>query len=165
MSKSRPVNAASETSAEDSQASLRESRIGVVLWARIARFYGRQLRLASAHLRAWELSPAQFDVLATVGRHEGMSQQELADRLLVTQGNITQLLDKLEQRGLLRRCPEGRHKRIVLTEAGRKLHDDVVPMQEDLQARQFAPLSSAEQRQLLGMLRKLHQTQVTDTKD
>ncbi len=136
-----------------------ERRIGVALWGRVARFYERQIRLAGTHLHAWNLSAAQFDVLATVGRHEGMTQQELAERLLVTQGNITQLLDKLERRGLLRRCPDGRTKRLVLTDAGRRLHDEVVPAQERFQGQQFAPLSPAEQRQLLMLLRKLQRAQ------
>lgn len=136
-----------------------ERRLGVALWGRLARFYERQLRLAGAHLRAWDLSTAQFDVLAQIGRHEGMTQLELAERLLVTQGNITQLLDKLERRGLLRRCPEGRLKRLVLTEAGRRIHDDIVPAQEHFQARQFTPLSLAERRQLLALLRKLQHAQ------
>lgn len=143
----------------DPQTHLPGRRVGVALWGRIARFYARQLRLATAHLRQWGLSPAQFDVLATVGRHEGITQQELAERLLVTQGNITQLLDKLEQRGLLRRRPEGRLKRVVLTETGRQLHNAVVPAQEDFQAQQFAPLSRAEQQQLLALLRKLQHAQ------
>lgn len=134
-----------------------ERRAAVALWGRLARVYSRQLRLAADHLRAWQLSPAQFDVLATVGGHEGLTQQELAERLLVTQGNITQHLDKLEQRGLLRRCREGRLKRLVLTPAGRQLCDTVVPAQEEFQAQQFAPLSPAEQRQLLQLLRKLMQ--------
>ncbi len=136
-----------------------ERRIGVALWGRLARFYERQMRLAAAHLHAWNLSAAQFDVLATVGRHEGMTQQELAERLLVTQGNITQLLDKLERRGLLQRCPDGRTKRLMLTDAGRQLHDDVVPAQERFQGQQFAPLSPAEQHQLLMLLRKLQHAQ------
>ncbi|MGZ3583488.1 MAG: MarR family winged helix-turn-helix transcriptional regulator [Ktedonobacterales bacterium] len=136
-----------------------ERRLGVALWGRLARFYERQLRLAGAHLRAWDVSTAQFDVLATVGAHEGITQQELAERLLVTQGNVTQLLDKLEQRGLLRRCPEGRTNQLVLTDAGRRLHDDVVPAQEHFQAQQFAPLSLAERQQLLALLRKLQHAQ------
>lgn len=134
-----------------------ERRVAVALWGRLARVYSRQLRLATDHLRTWQLSPAQFDVLATVGGHEGLTQQELARRLLVTQGNITQHLDKLEQRGLLRRCREGRLKRLVLTPAGRQLCDVVVPAQEEFQAQQFAPLSPAEQRQLLKLLRQLMQ--------
>lgn len=136
-----------------------DRRLGVALWGRLARFYERQMRLAGAHLRAWDVSAAQFDVLATVGRHQGITQQELAERLLVTQGNITQLLDKLERRGLLRRCPEGRLKRLVLTDAGMLLHDHVVPAQERFQAQQFAPLSPAERRQLLALLRKLQRAQ------
>jgi DNA-binding MarR family transcriptional regulator len=136
-----------------------ERRLGVALWGRLARFYERQLRLAGGHLRAWDLSVAQFDVLAQVGAHEGMTQLDLAERLLVTQGNITQLLDKLERRGLLRRCPEGRLKRLVLTEAGRRLRDAVVPAQERFQAQQFAPLSLAERHQLLVLLRKLQHAQ------
>lgn len=136
-----------------------ERRTGVAIWGRLARFYERQLRLAGAHLQTWNLSAAQFDVLATVGRHEGMTQQELAERLLVTQGNITQLIDKLERRGLLQRCPEGRIKRLVLTDAGRQLHDVVVPAQERFQGQQFAPLSPTERHQLLTLLRKLQHAQ------
>ncbi len=136
-----------------------ERRVGLALWGRIARFYARQLRLASAHLRNWELSPAQFDVLATVGRHDGMTQQELAERLLVTQGNITQLLDKLERRGLLTRCREGRINRLHLTAPGRALHENVVQAQESFQAQQFDVLTPTEQRQLLTLLRKLQHAQ------
>ena len=148
-----------ERSDEEPEQSRAERRLGVALWGRLARFYERQLRLAGAHLRAWGVSTAQFDVLAQIGMHEGMTQQELADRLLVTQGNITQLLDKLERRGLLQRCPEGRLKRLVLTEAGRRLRDDVVPAQERFQAQQFAPLSLEERHQLLELLRKLQHAQ------
>lgn len=132
-------------------------RVGVALWARVARLYARNMRLAAGRLRQWDLSVAQFDALAQVGAREGMTQQELAERLLVTQGNVTQLLDRLEGRGLIRRCPDGRIKRLVLTEAGRRLHDAVVPEQERFQAEQFASLARAEQHQLLTLLRMLEQ--------
>ena len=134
-----------------------QRRVGVALWARVARLYARNMRLAAERLRAWDLSVAQFDALAQVGAREGMTQQELAERLLVTQGNVTQLLDRLEARGLIRRCPDGRIKRLVLTEDGRRLHDAVVPAQERFQAEQFAALSRGEQHQLLTLLRKLEQ--------
>ncbi len=144
---------------EQKERTVETHRLGVALWARLARAYGHNLRLAEGRMRAWELSVAQFDVLATVRSHEGLTQQELAKRLLVTQGNITQLLDKLEQRELIRRCPEGRIKRIVLTEAGKRLADEVVPSQEQFQAEQFASLTLDEQRSLLALLRKLQHGQ------
>lgn len=140
--------------ATDDRASA-DARLGVALWVRLARAYLRNIRLAEARLRAWDLSVAQFDVLAQVGAHEGLSQQELAQRLLVTQGAVTQLLDRLERRGLIRRCPDGRLKRLALTEEGRRLRDLVVPGQEQFQAEQFAALTRDEQRQLLTLLRKL----------
>lgn len=137
----------------------RERRLGVALWGRIARLYGRNMRLAEARLRETGLSVAQFDTLATIGAREGIAQHELAQALLVTQGAVTQVIDKLERRGLLRRCPEGRLNRLALTEEGRRLRERVVPAQEDFQARQFAPLTPAERRELLRLLGKLQRGQ------
>ncbi len=141
------------------QRTAHERRTGVALWARLARIYGRNIRLAEGRLREVGLSVAQFDVLAHVGAHEGITQQELAQRLLVTQGAITQLLDRLEQRGVIRRCPDGRINRLVLTEEGRRLRDSVVPQQEQFQAEQFAALTPGERRQLLTLLGKLQRSQ------
>lgn len=134
-------------------------RLGVALWTRLARVYGRNIHLTSARLREWDLSVAQFDALAQIGAHEGITQQELARRLLVTQGNVTQLLDKLELRGLIRRCPDGRLKRLVLSDAGWRLRDSVLPGQEQFQAEQFAALTNADQRTLLRLLSKLERAQ------
>ena len=130
-------------------------RLGILIWLRLARTYNRLLRAANDHLAPWNLSIAQFDVIAQVGAAENLSQQELAERLFVTQGNITQLLDKLEQRGLLARCREGRTNRLVLTEEGRLLYDEVVPAHEAAQAGRFCGLTHEEQHQLLMLLRKL----------
>lgn len=143
----------------ESEHPARARRMGVALWARLARIYGRNIRLAEGRLRDEGLSVAQFDVLAHVGAHEGITQQELAQRLLVTQGAITQLLDRLERRGVIRRCPDGRINRLVLTEEGRRLRDSVVPRQEQFQAEQFAALTPDEQRQLLALLGKLQRSQ------
>lgn len=137
----------------------RQRRLGVALWTRLARVYGRNIRQAEGRLRGQSLSVAQFDALAQIGAHEGITQQELARRLLVTQGNITQLLDKLEQRELIQRCPDGRLKRLILTATGRSLRDSVVPGQEQFQAEQFAALSLDEQRTLLRLLSKLQRGQ------
>jgi DNA-binding PadR family transcriptional regulator len=43
-----------------------------------------------------------------VGRARGLSQQDLAATLLVTKGNVTQLLDRMQRDGLIVRCQEGR---------------------------------------------------------
>ncbi len=129
--------------------------IAVSLWIRLARIRRKYERAAAEQLRPWDLSLAQFDLLSALGTSEGITQLDLAKQLLVTQGNITQLLDKLEQRGLLLRHQEGRTKCLMLTEQGRRLLDTVLPAHMIWNAEQFASLSAMEQKRLLALLRKL----------
>ncbi|HEY8291604.1 MAG TPA: MarR family transcriptional regulator, partial [Thermomicrobiales bacterium] len=83
---------------------------------------------------------------------------ELANRLLVTKGNISQLLDKMERRGLVTRCPEGRANALSLTAEGKRLFAAVVPAHEARVIARFGALTTDEQRQLLRLLRTLDHT-------
>lgn len=133
----------------------RPRRPSVLGWLRLARVYQRVDRASAERLRRWGLSVAQFDVLAHVGAAEGISQQRVADALLVTKGNVCQLLDRMERSGWLVRRPDGRTNRLYLTAAGRRLFAEVVPSQEMLIAEQFSSLSPEEQSQLQRLLREL----------
>jgi DNA-binding MarR family transcriptional regulator len=124
-------------------------------WLRLARIFQKLERNSGEHLRGWDLNVAQFDVLAHVGASEGMTQQELADSLLVTKGNVCQLLDRMEGRGWISRRQQGRANRLFLTDAGRRLFDEVVPAHEALIAGRFSVLSEGEQERLHALLRKL----------
>jgi DNA-binding MarR family transcriptional regulator len=124
-------------------------------WLRLARIFQKVERNSGEHLRGWDLNVAQFDVLAHVGASEGMTQQELADSLLVTKGNVCQLLDRMEGRGWISRRQQGRANRLFLTDAGRRLFDEVVPAHEALIAGRFSVLSEGEQERLHALLRKL----------
>ena len=119
------------------------------------RVYQKVDRASAEHLRGWGLSVAQFDVLARVGSQAGIKQQEVADLLLVTKGNVCQLLDRMEDRGLIVRRREGRANHLFLTEAGRRLYDEAVPAQEAMVSERFSALSNEEQAQLHELLRKL----------
>ena len=130
-------------------------RPGVLAWVRLARVFQKVERDSGERLRGWGLNVAQFDVLARVGASEGMTQQELADSLLVTKGNVCQLLDRMEGRGWISRRQEGRANRLFLTDEGRRLFDEVVPDHEALVAERFSALSHEEQEQLYELLRKL----------
>lgn len=141
---------------EDMRIGAREQRARVTTWIRLARFYHRLDRASAELLRGWDLSVAQFDVLAQIGAREGLSQQELANRLLVTKGNISQLLVRMVRRGLVRRSQEGRMMALFLTDEGRALHARVVPAQEAMVARHFAGLVPAEVRALSATLRALN---------
>lgn len=130
-------------------------RPSVLAWLRLLRVGQKVDRGLAAQLRRWGLNLAQFDVLARVGADGGITQQELADSLLVTKGNVAQLLSRMEGRGLIERRPEGRTNRLYVTEEGRRLFDGVVPAHEALVAERLSVLSPEEQRELLALLRKL----------
>jgi DNA-binding MarR family transcriptional regulator len=129
----------------------------VLAWLRLARVFQKIDTRSERFFRSHGLHTAHFDVLAQVGAARGMTQQELADALLVTKGNISQLLRKLEQADLIERRQEGRTNCLSLTEHGEALFKQVVPQQEALIADLMSPLSENEQRELLHLLRKLDQ--------
>ena len=127
----------------------------VVAWLRLLRVEQKVSRTLAEDLRRWGLNLAQFDVLARVGGTEGTTQQELAEALLVTKGNVCQMLDRLQKRGLLVRRPDGRANRLFLTDEGRRLFEEVVPVHEALVAEQFSSLSTSERSQLMRLLGSL----------
>jgi DNA-binding MarR family transcriptional regulator len=130
----------------------------VTLWLRFARVFHRIDRRLIAQLRGRDLSLAQFDVLAKVSAGEGLTQQELADRLLVTKGNVCQLLDRMEQSDLLVRKQDGRANRVYLTDAGRRLIREALPEHEALVASLFSALTDEERTRLRVVLRTLDQS-------
>jgi MarR family 2-MHQ and catechol resistance regulon transcriptional repressor len=79
----------------------------------------------------WDLSPSQFNILNLLHlQPDGLSQVELSRQLLMHRSNVTGLVDRLEQRGLLvrREVPDDRRAyRVALTPAGSALVQEVLP--------------------------------------
>jgi DNA-binding MarR family transcriptional regulator len=135
------------------------TRRAVAAWLRMARFVNSQESVLAGRLRYRRLSLAQFDVIAQIGASEGLMQKELAARLVVTQGNVTQLLQKLDRQGFVERPPSGRCNRLRLTAAGRRLRDEVVPVHEGAIAGLFRVLTDSELEVLSRLLRKMTRAQ------
>ena len=127
----------------------------LLAWLRLLRVHHKVVRVIGEDLRAAGLTTGQFGVLVHVGAGEGITQQELAETLAVTQGNVCQLVDKAEDAGLLERRQEGRTNRLYLTPRGRARYEELVPAHEALVAAQFDGLTGAERAQLHRLLRDL----------
>lgn len=106
------------------------SELRLETWVQLARtFYRIQRRVVSA-VAAHDLTVPQFDVLATLEFSEGVTQQELAERLLVTKGNVCGVLDRLESLGWIERRADprdARANRLHLTPAGGRKIQAVLP--------------------------------------
>ena len=116
------------------------------VWFRLARLNSQARSVLAAELAGIELSVPQCDVLTTLTEKEGVSQQELAERLYVTKGNISGLLDRLERLGLVERRATPGDKRqyaILLTSAGRTKAQAAIDAQLAIIAQSFGRLSDA----------------------
>lgn len=92
------------------------------IWFRFLRLHQRGHAAMSQRLRRLGLSVAQFDVLSTLTENEGITQRDLAERLYVTKGNVSGLVDRLAEAGMVdRRAIPGdrRSYALHLTESGR----------------------------------------------
>lgn len=93
-------------------------------WFRFLRLHRRVSAAIAAELKALGLSIPQFDVISTLSEQEGLTQQDLAQRLYVTKGNVSGLIDRLVEAGLVERRPipgDRRSHALHLTPPGRDL--------------------------------------------
>ena len=80
-----------------------------------------------------DISLDQWMVLGPIWQLESASQKELGEMCLKDKTNITRIIDTLEQKNLVVRVEDQidhRIKRVVLTNAGKQLFFDVLPIME-----------------------------------
>jgi MarR family transcriptional regulator, organic hydroperoxide resistance regulator len=109
----------------------------VRVWFRLIRLETRMRVAVADRLRHIGLSVPQCDVLTTLTEKEGVSQQDLAERLYVTKGNISGLIDRLVAADLVERRPMAADKRqhaIYLTATGRAAAEKAIACQRSFVA-------------------------------
>ncbi|MBI4670540.1 MAG: MarR family transcriptional regulator [Chloroflexi bacterium] len=130
----------------------------VLAWIHLMRIHHKVQRREITHLAEYDLTLPQFDVLAQLHREEGITQQCLADRLLVTKGNVCGLMDRMVEQGLVERRadPEDRRAYMLhLTPKGKALIQEVLPAQSRIIAEQIEKLAPEKQKALLDLLGEL----------
>jgi len=113
----------------------------------LARCYQAFEAYSAAHIRTLGLTPAQFDIVATLGNTQGMTFKELGEKTLITKGTLTGVVDRLSDKKLVRRVAsptDGRSQIVQLTAAGAALFDKVFPEHIDHVRGAFTELASAE---------------------
>lgn len=87
-------------------------------------------RISTDTIHQFDLTHAQFDIIATLGNTPGMSCKTLGEKTLITKGTMTGVLDRLEKKQLLERSRSAEDKRsyfIKLTKKGEQVFADVFP--------------------------------------
>lgn len=128
------------------------------LWIALARCYVSFARAVDCRVQDYGLTSPQFGVLEALHHLGPLSLGELADKLLVTGGNVTYVMDRLEERGLVYRERSGEDRRVVeahLTEEGRAMIADVFPGHATFVASLVDALDPDERARLRALLKKL----------
>jgi len=98
----------------------------------------------------------RFDLMSQLWRYpEGLKMNELSRHLMVTGGNITGIVDPLEQQGLVERRAEPadrRAYRVQLTRTGRKAFAEMARAHEEWVVEMLAGLSRKEQAEIYSLL-------------
>jgi DNA-binding MarR family transcriptional regulator len=103
----------------------------------------------------WDVSVAQ--VRALYALREPLSMRELAERLYLDPSNLTALVDRLEDLGLVERQADAgdrRIKRLVITPKGVQLSEQIIDA-VFAEGTVFDKLDADEQRQLLDLLGRI----------
>jgi DNA-binding MarR family transcriptional regulator len=108
-------------------------------------------------LKPFDVTPEQWVVLNRLSMDEGVCQRELASRIVKDQPNTTRILDKMEQKGLIRRTPDPLDRRafqVFLTQKGKRLREELLPVVQQLRNESTLGFSASEIYLLKELLRK-----------
>lgn len=126
----------------------------------VVRGFGALQRLMTPHYARFDLSPPQFQMLTVINRLQSRSltQRDLGREMYCSFPNITIMLARLEQDGLIRRRknPDDRREKFVsLTSKGKSLLRKIWKVQQQQLEHVVRGLGDGERRQLAKLLNKM----------
>jgi MarR family transcriptional regulator, organic hydroperoxide resistance regulator len=125
------------------------------IYFRFIRLHQRVFSEMGQTLKPAGLSIPQFDVLSTLTEQQGLSQSDLAERLYVTKGNVSGLIDRLVDAGYVeRRSAPGdrRSNALYLTEAGQAAAEQGLRLQKEFVAETLGRLGPEDLARLDGVI-------------
>jgi MarR family 2-MHQ and catechol resistance regulon transcriptional repressor len=137
------------------------------VYAKLLRAGRTVLARVEPGLAAAGLTPTQFGVLEAILHKGPLTQRDLMRRVLTSPGNMTDVVDKLEARDLVRRARSAADRRAVLvdlTPHGRSVIEALFPRHAADVTRAMGVLTADEQAILGRLLRKLGLTPPDDAR-
>lgn len=117
-------------------------------------------RASDSHFTRHGITADQFVLLACLGEHDAVMQQDLVRRAASDPSTVRAMLVLLEGRGLVvreRHPADGRAREVSLTPKGRRIYERLWKSSEPIRVRLLAGFSEQEARALLKSLRRLIQ--------
>ena len=109
-------------------------------------------------IRCHGLNPTEFGILEALYHKGPLPLQQIGEKVLISSGNITYAVDKLEQKQLLVRKPSAHDRRVIfaeLTPQGQELLATLFPQHAEVIRAAVSSLSPEEQILAIQLLKKL----------
>ncbi|MEJ2528977.1 MAG: MarR family transcriptional regulator [Gammaproteobacteria bacterium] len=106
-------------------------------------------------LRPFDITPEQFATLSLLHERDGIQQSVISDLLLKDRPNISRILERLQQKKLVRRQADSQDRRAIhvyITPSGNKMFSDIEGSVAEFRAQAYRGLSRVEQQHLIEML-------------
>jgi DNA-binding MarR family transcriptional regulator len=106
----------------------------------------------------FDLRPVEYSLLMLLAANAQLTPKQLAQSLALSAPNLTILLDRMQERGLLQRVRsevDRRSQHILLTDAGRTMADEISARTPAMEAELDGCLSRAERALLIELLGKI----------
>src|SRR5690349_23775261 len=142
----------------NSTVSDRKADVALKLWVVLARSFNAVSARLAEDIGRHELTQTEFAILEVLYHKGRLLLGEVQKKILVTSGGITYLVDRLVEKGLVKReqCSEDRRARYaVLTPGGQSLIRKIFPAHAARIEQAMSGLTQAEQREATALLRKL----------
>jgi len=113
---------------------------------------------AIEHIKLFGLNLTEFAVLELLFHKGDTPIQHIGKRILISSGNMTYVLDKLEAKGFIKRLPCPKDRRVtyaVLTDEGHKLISSIFPEHEQMIDQLFSQINKTEKEMLIYLLKKM----------
>ena len=114
--------------------------------------------IASEYRARFGLKIPEWRVMAVLGDAGPQTQRSLVGATRMDKVAVNRACKVLEDRSLVGRSPnadDGRSHHIQLTPAGTAMHAEIMPLALEMERRLFAPLSSAELKDLKALLARI----------
>jgi DNA-binding MarR family transcriptional regulator len=120
--------------------------------------YRAFVKALADELGPYRVTTGQWSALRVLWQEEGLSQVELAQRMMVEKASLTAVLKALAAEGFITRTRNAEDRRkvnITLTAAGRRLKSKVLPLVGKINRRATRQLSPSEVHQLRTQLARV----------
>lgn len=136
----------------------KETDLVLKTWVKLARASSLVHKKSMESIRSFGLTQPQFSVIETLGHLGPLKIGVICDKMLVSGGNMTLVLDNLEKNNLIERVPSKEDRRAILvklTEKGEKLFNQIFIVHAENIRNSFKSLDEIELELLGALLKKL----------